>query len=76
MIKHYKMDSKIDPFILDGVNYSIWETDMEALLKSKFLWQYMKNAILDLSNYQVKFFIDGKKDEVIRIITSYICQEI
>jgi hypothetical protein len=38
MIKHYKMDSKIDPFILDGVNYSIWETDMEALLKSKFLW--------------------------------------
>ena len=32
-----KMDSKIKPTILDGLNYSIWASDMETLLKSKYL---------------------------------------
>ena len=31
------MASKIKPTILDGLNYAIWVTDMETLLKSKGL---------------------------------------
>lgn len=49
---------------------------METLLKSKGLWQYTKIAIPDPTNDQAKFVIDGKKDEAIRVITTYISWEI
>jgi hypothetical protein len=36
---------------------------VETLLKSKGLWKYMKVLILDPTNAQVKFVVDGKNDE-------------
>jgi hypothetical protein len=38
------MASKIDIVILNGSNYVVWEPNMETLLKSKGLWQYMKTT--------------------------------
>lgn len=70
------MASKIEPTVLNGLNYAIWQTDMEMLLKSKGLWQYTKAVILDLSDASAKFIVDGKKDEPIRVITTYISREI
>ena len=55
------MASKIDLVILDGLNYVIWEPNMETLLKIKGLWKYMKIAILDPMDDQVKFITNGKK---------------
>jgi hypothetical protein len=49
-IMHQKMDSKIEPVVLDGFNYVVWETDMEMLLKSKGIWKYMKVSIPDPSD--------------------------
>jgi hypothetical protein len=71
-----KMASKIDLVVLNGLNYVIWAPNMETLLKSKGLWQYTKVVILDLKDDQVKFVVDGKKDEAIGVITTYISQEI
>lgn len=34
---HQKMASKIEPTILDGLNYVVWVIDMELFLKSKGL---------------------------------------
>ena len=69
------MDSKIKQVILDSLNYVLWATDMETLLKGKDLWQYMKVSIPDSSNDQAKFVIDRKKDEVAGVITTYISRE-
>lgn len=66
------MDSKIEPAILNGHNYAFWAQNMETLLKSKGLWQYMKATIPDLKDDQVKFVIHGKKYEAIWVITNYI----
>ena len=33
---------------------------------------HMKNIILDLSDDQERFVIDGKKDDVVGVITTYI----
>ena len=49
---------------------------MEALLKTKGLWKYMKTTILYPSHDQVKFVIDEKKDEAIGVVTTYISQDI
>jgi hypothetical protein len=49
---------------------------MEILLKSKGLWKYAKIALLDPTNDQEKFSIDGKKDEAVGVNTTYISQEI
>ena len=68
--------SKIEPTILDGLNYVIWETNMETLLNNKDLWQYMKVSIPYLLDAQEKFVVDEKKDEVVWIITTYISCEI
>ena len=62
--------------VLDGLNYGVWETNMEILQKSKGLWQYMKVSIPDPSDDQAKFVINAKKDEVIGAITTYISCEI
>ena len=70
------MASKIDPIVLNGSNYAVWTLDMEILLKSKGLWQYTKVAILDPIDVHEKFVVDGKKDEVVGVITSYISWEI
>ena len=32
------MDSKIEPTILDWLNYVVWVTDMEMFLRSKGIW--------------------------------------
>ena len=45
---------------------------MEMLLKIKGLWKYMKVMILDPSDDQEKFVINGNKDEVVGVITTYI----
>ena len=34
-IRHTKIDSKTEPIVLDGLNYVVWVTDMDTLLKSK-----------------------------------------
>jgi hypothetical protein len=70
------MASKIEPIVLDGLNYVVWEIDMEMLLKSKGLSKYMKVAILDSSDVATKFAINKKKDEVAGFITTYISCEI
>jgi hypothetical protein len=70
------MDLNIDPIVLNGSNYEVWDLDIETLLKSKVLWQYTKVVILDPTDASVKFSIDGKKDEVVGVIMTYISQEI
>ena len=49
---------------------------METLLKSKGLWQYTNTMIPDPTNDQEKFIVDGKKDEVMGVIMTYISLEI
>jgi hypothetical protein len=49
---------------------------METLLKSKGLWQYTKAAIPYLTDSLEKVSIDGKKDEALGVIATYISQEI
>jgi hypothetical protein len=46
------MDLKIDPIVLNGSNYAVWEPDMETLLKSKGLWKYTKIVIPDPTDDQ------------------------
>ena len=67
-----KMASKIELIVLYVFNYVVWVTNMETLLKSKGLQHYEKVVILDLSHALAKFVIDGKKDEVVGIIMTYI----
>lgn len=45
---------------------------METLMERKGLQQYTKTTILDLKDDQAKFVIDGKKDDVVEVITTYI----
>jgi hypothetical protein len=66
------MDSNINPLVMNRSNYAVWEPHMETLLKSKGLFQYMKTVILDPTDDQEIFYVDGKKDEAIGIITTYI----
>jgi hypothetical protein len=70
------MASKIYLVFLNGLNYAIWAPDMETLLKRKGLWQYTKTAIPYLKDDQTKFVVDGKKDEVVGIITTDLSWEI
>jgi hypothetical protein len=70
------MDSNINLIILNVSNYAIWEPNMETLLNSKGMWKYMKSMILDPINDQTNFIVDGKKDKVVGVITTYISQEI
>ena len=44
------MASKIEPILLDGLNYVVWETNMEMLLKGKDLLKYTNVCILDVSD--------------------------
>ena len=39
------MASKIDLVVLDGLNYVVWVTGMETLLKTKGLWHYTRTII-------------------------------
>ena len=66
------MDSKIVDVILNGHNYAIWALDTKALLKTKGPGQYTKVSILDTNDGQDNFVIDGKKDEAVGVITTYI----
>ena len=70
------MDSKIELKTLDALNYVIWETDIETLLKSKGLQLYLKVVIPNLSDASTKVFVDRKKDEYVGFIMTYISQEI
>lgn len=70
------MESKIESVILDGLNYVVFVTNMETLLKSNLLWYYKEVFILYLSGDQEKIIIDKKKDEDVEVITTYITQEI
>ena len=45
---------------------------METLQKSRGLWNYSKDVILYLFDASSKFVVDGKKDEVVGVITTYI----
>jgi hypothetical protein len=70
------MSSKFDPIVLNGSNYAVWAPNMETLLKSKGLWKYTKVMIPDPTYDQKKFVVDGKKDEVVGVIMTYILREI
>jgi hypothetical protein len=70
------MDLKIDPVVLNGSNYAVWEPYMETLLKRKGLCQYVKVGILDPTDDHAKFIVDGKNDEALGVITTYILREI
>ena len=45
---------------------------MEMFLKSKDIWKYRKDVILDPSDALAKFVFDRKKDEVVGVIATYI----
>jgi hypothetical protein len=66
------MHPKIDLVVLNESNYAVWAPYMETQLKRKGLWQYMKIVILDPTNDQAKFNVNGKKDEVVGVIMTYI----
>lgn len=70
------MASKIDSIVMNGSNYGVWAPNMETLLKRKGLWQYMKVLIANPINDQEKFVVDGKKDEAVGVIMTYISREI
>ena len=70
------MASKIEPTVLDGLNYVVLEIDMETLLKSKGLWKYTKVVILDPSDALAKFTINRINVEVVGVIMNYISHEI
>jgi hypothetical protein len=70
------MDSKIDRVILNGSNYAVWALEMKTLLKSKGLWKYTKIVIPYPTDDRENFAIDGKKDESLGVITTYISREI
>jgi hypothetical protein len=61
---------------MNGSNYAVSEPDMETLLKRKGLWQYTNIAITYPIDDREKFVVDGKKDEVVGVITRYISWEI
>jgi hypothetical protein len=65
------MALKIDPLVLNGSNYLVWDSYMETLLKSKGVWKYTKVAIPDPIDALEKKFIDGKKEKVLGVITTY-----
>jgi hypothetical protein len=44
--------------------------------KSTRMWKYTKVVILDPTNSQTKFLVDGKKDEFVGVIMTYISWEI
>jgi hypothetical protein len=71
-----KMDSNIDLILLNESNYTVWEPYMETLLKRKGLWKYMNIVIPNQMDDQEKYIIDGKKDEVVGVITTHILWEI
>jgi hypothetical protein len=70
------MASKIDQVLMNRSNYAVWAPDMETPLKSKILCQYTKIVIPYSTDDQTKFSVDGKKDEVVGFITTYILWEI
>jgi hypothetical protein len=43
---------------------------------SKGLWKYMKVVIPNPTDDHMNFIVDGKKDESVGVITTYISQEI
>jgi hypothetical protein len=45
---------------------------METLLKSKGIWKYKNTMIPYLTDDHMKFIVDGKKDEVVGVIMTYI----
>ena len=70
------MASKIEFVVLNSLNDFVWENDMETLLKSKGIWKCIKVSILDSTDGQETFFIDGQKDEAIGVIITYISWDI
>jgi hypothetical protein len=70
------MDLNIYPTILNRSNYAIWTPDMETLWKIKVLWQYTKVVIPDPTDASKNVAMDGKKDEVVGVIMTYILREI
>jgi hypothetical protein len=70
------MDLKIDPIILKRSNYAEWEPYMETILKCKGLWKYMKIVIPDPTYDHANFYFNGKKDEVVGVMKTYISREI
>jgi hypothetical protein len=52
------MDLKINPVIMNGSNYTLWELDIETLLKSKGLWKYTNTVIPYPIDDQKKFVVD------------------
>jgi hypothetical protein len=71
------MASKIDPIVLNGSNYAVWAPDMETLLKSKGLVAVYQGCDSRSNRcFRKKFVVDGKKDEVVGVIMTYISWEI
>jgi len=66
------MGLEFDPVVLNGSNYVVWALDMKNLLKSKGLWQYTNIVVLDPTDCQENFIVDGKKDEGMGVIMTYM----
>jgi hypothetical protein len=66
------MASNIDHIVLNGSNYAVWAPYMETMLKHKGVWKYMKIVIPDPTDDQEKFVVDGKMNEDVGFITTYI----
>jgi len=70
------MESNIDHVVLNKLNYAVWALDKETLVKSKGLWIYMKISIPDPTDDQERLIVNGKKDEAMGVIMTYISWDI
>ena len=66
------MASNIGLAVLNGLNYVVWALEKETMLKRKGLWQYKKVLIQDLIDNKENLVVNGKKDEAVMVITTYI----
>jgi len=70
------MSYKKELVVPNSHNYGIWEQNMEIVLKSKYLWQFTKIVALDFKDRHEKFIVNGKKDNIVEVMMTYIYQEI
>jgi protein associated with RNAse G/E len=67
---------KIDLVVWNKSNSAVWKPNMETLLKSKGMCYYMKIVSPDPLEDEAKFIVDGKMDETVGVIMTYISWEI
>jgi len=62
--------------MLNGYNYGMWTQDIKTLLNIKTLWLFIKIVVPYPKNEHEKFMVNGKKEEIISVMATYISREI